>query len=445
MIKSTEFQGKTILFSNENILPGQNVFTAIVGRNGTGKSRLLRSIVERQLKSYTDYVTHGAGSSDLPVNVIAVSLSPFDRFPLGGGMGFPKGDPLVDESKDFYFYQGLRGLYTSNYSLSYMTKIVGALIRAMSTEAGRLGTVLNVLEYLGFHKSIRVNFVCSMTRLTLKKIADNNSLDGHLINNRRPGHELKRLIFRLEGLPGKTTEVIEAIRYYLERFNGEHIELPITEAGALRSLAGEPINELFATLLDYGILKLRGVYLHKNGLNKEFKISDASSGEQGVVLTMLGIAARIKDGSLICIDEPEICLHPEWQERYIELLLSTFRNFKSCQFLITTHSPQIVSRLETENCFVLDLNANDLLNASDLNMRSIDFQLATVFNAPGYKNEYLMRELLAVVSKITRRVQLESADYEVLSKAKRLKPNMDPTDPVLDLVLLLEEALDGGK
>jgi len=445
LIESTEFQGKTLLFYNKDVLPDQNVFTAIVGRNGTGKSRLLRSIVERNLKFYTDYITHGAGSTDLPSNVIAVSLSPFDRFPIGGGMGFPKGDPLVDESKDFYFYQGLRGLYTSNYSLSYMTRIVGALIRALSTEAGRLGTVLNVLEYLGFNKSIRVNFACGMTRLTLQRIADNDSFDDYLSGNRRPGHELKRLMFRLEGLPEKTAEVIEAIKYYLGKFNGESLELPITEAGALRSLAGEPINELFATLLDYGILKLRGVYLHKKGLNKEFKISDASSGEQGVVLTMLGIAARIKDGSLICIDEPEICLHPEWQERYIELLLSTFRNFKSCHFLITTHSPQIVSRLGSENCFVLDLNANSLLNASDLNRRSIDFQLATVFNAPGHKNEYLMRELLAIVSKITSRVQLGSGDFEALSKAKRLKPNMDPTDPVLDLVLLLEEALDGGK
>ncbi|MDH0336160.1 AAA family ATPase [Metapseudomonas otitidis] len=445
MIESAEFQGKTLIFYNEDVLPDQNVFTAIVGKNGTGKSRLLRSIIERNLKSYTDCVMHGAESTDLPSNIIAVSLSPFDRFPLGGVMGFSKGDPLVDESKDFYFYQGLRGLYTSNHSLSYMTKIVGALIRAMSTEAGRLGTVLNALEYLGFNKSIRVNFICGMSRETLKRIADNDGFDDYLISNRRPGHELKRLMLKLEGAPGKTAEVIEAIRYYLDKFNGERVELPITEAGALRSLAGEPINELFATLLDYGVLKLRGVYLHKKGLNKEFKISDASSGEQGVVLTMLGIAARIKDGSLICIDEPEICLHPEWQERYIELLLSTFKNFKSCQFLITTHSPQIVSRLESENCFVLNLNANNLLNASDLNRRSIDFQLATVFNAPGHKNEYLMRELLAIVSKITRKVQLKNGDFEILSKAKSLKSNMTPSDPVLDLVLLLEEALDGGK
>jgi len=445
LIESTEFQGKTIFFYNENVLPDQNVFTAIVGKNGTGKSRLLRSIVEKHLESYTSYVSVGGKRPDLPSNVIALSLSPFDRFPLGGMMGFSKGDPFVEESKDFYFYQGLRGLYSSNHSLSYMTKIVGGLIRALSSETGRLGTVLNVLEYLGFNKSIRVTFSSAVTRPTLRRIVDGGGFDEYLTGNRRPGHELKRLIIKLEGLPEKTAEVIEATKYYLDNFHSGSIELPITEAGALESLAGEPINELFATLLDCGILRLRGVHLHKKGLKKEFKISDASSGEQGVVLTMLGIAARIQDGSLICIDEPEICLHPEWQERYIELLLSTFRNFKHCQFLITTHSPQIVSRLESENCFVLDLNAKNLLNASSLNRRSIDFQLATVFNAPGYKNEYLMRELLAIASKITSRIRLESGDIEVLNKAKRLKSNMDSTDPVMDLILLLEEALNGSK
>lgn len=63
-------------------------------------------------------------------------------------------------------------------------------------------------------------------------------------------------------------------------------------------------------------------------MNNSFSIKDASSGEQSIILSILGIASKIKDNSLICIDEPEICLHPEWQEKYIEILTQTFTNYK---------------------------------------------------------------------------------------------------------------------
>ena len=158
-------------------------------------------------------------------------------------------------------------------------------------------------------------------------------------------------------------------------------------------------------------------------------------------MTMLGIAARIKHGSLICIDEPEICLHPEWQERYIQLLMSTFQGFQSCQFVVATHSPQIVSRLGNENCYVLDLKSNSLQRAEVFNNRSVDFQLAQVFNAPGFKNEYLMRELLGIVGALSSGKELSRSQQDFMGGAKALKSSFSSNDPVLQLVKLVEDAL----
>lgn len=155
----------------------------------------------------------------------------------------------------------------------------------------------------------------------------------------------------------------------------------------------------------------------------------------------LGIAARIKDGSLICIDEPEICLHPEWQERYIQLLMSTFQGFNSCQFIVATHSPQIVSRLGSENCYVLDLQNNSLQPAKVFNNRSVDFQLAQVFNAPGFKNEYMMRELLSIVGTLSSGQDLSRKQTDFIGGAKALKSAFSSDDPVLRLINMVVEAL----
>ncbi|MWT62345.1 AAA family ATPase, partial [Escherichia coli] len=83
-----------------------------------------------------------------------------------------------------------------------------------------------------------------------------------------------------------------------------------------------------------------------------FSINDASSGQQCMLLNILGIASSIEDNALILIDEPEISLHPEWQENYIQLLIDSFTHVKGCHFIIATHSPQIVAKLKNKNCFV---------------------------------------------------------------------------------------------
>ncbi|CDG88782.1 hypothetical protein XBFFL1_240001 [Xenorhabdus bovienii str. feltiae Florida] len=72
-------------------------------------------------------------------------------------------------------------------------------------------------------------------------------------------------------------------------------------------------------------------------------------------MNILGISSVIKDNSLILIDEPEVCLHPEWQEKYIKLLIDIFKINKKCHFIITTHSPQIIANLGEKNCFITSI------------------------------------------------------------------------------------------
>lgn len=54
---------------------------------------------------------------------------------------------------------------------------------------------------------------------------------------------------------------------------------------------------------------------------------------------------------LVLIDELDLFLHPDWQTHFIEALSQTFPNL---QFVATTHSPLLISRLRPEQIVVLD-------------------------------------------------------------------------------------------
>ena len=54
---------------------------------------------------------------------------------------------------------------------------------------------------------------------------------------------------------------------------------------------------------------------------------------------------------IVLIDEIEQHLHPEWQRKVIPALSDTFPNL---QFIVTTHSPQVLSKVKKENVFILE-------------------------------------------------------------------------------------------
>jgi len=61
---------------------------------------------------------------------------------------------------------------------------------------------------------------------------------------------------------------------------------------------------------------------------------------------------------VVLIDEVELHLHPEWQHRIIPKLLDTF---SKCQFVITTHSPLVLSHVRCENIWCLSQKNNETI------------------------------------------------------------------------------------
>ena len=64
---------------------------------------------------------------------------------------------------------------------------------------------------------------------------------------------------------------------------------------------------------------------------------------------------------VIFIDEIELHLHPKWQREILPKLVEIFPN---CQFIVTTHSPQVISSIS--NCSVFVLNQEALSETSNI-------------------------------------------------------------------------------
>ncbi|KQG95962.1 ATP-binding protein [Acinetobacter baumannii] len=168
----------------------------------------------------------------------------------------------------------------------------------------------------------------------------------------------------------------------------------------------------------------------------------ASSGEQCMLALMLGIAGHITNDSLIFIDEPEISLHPKWQEEFMPLLIKIFSNYSNCHFLIATHSPQIISQLEDDNCFITSLTENIIYHAKDFRNMSSDFQLAELFGAPGTKNEYITRLAFSLLSKLKSNKKVNNQLAEDLFKLRSFMNILPADDPTKELIQTVNEVYE---
>ncbi|MFD7618158.1 AAA family ATPase [Streptomyces sp. NPDC059802] len=70
--------------------------------------------------------------------------------------------------------------------------------------------------------------------------------------------------------------------------------------------------------------------------------SQLSSGEQHEIVLVYDLLFKVKPGSLVLIDEPEISLHVAWQQEFISDI-QRIAHLSKLRFVVATHSPQIIN------------------------------------------------------------------------------------------------------
>jgi predicted ATP-binding protein involved in virulence len=121
---------------------------------------------------------------------------------------------------------------------------------------------------------------------------------------------------------------------------------------------------IIAMLPGFSDLRVRrstlSMTINKQG--QELIVNQLSDGEK-CLLAMVGDLARrlaianpgledpLQGAGVVLIDEIELHLHPGWQYEIIPALTRTFPN---CQFIVTTHSPIVLSQVKPEGIFCLE-------------------------------------------------------------------------------------------
>ncbi|NMF60419.1 AAA family ATPase [Pseudanabaena yagii] len=128
---------------------------------------------------------------------------------------------------------------------------------------------------------------------------------------------------------------------------------------------------------------------------ERFEFSQLSSGEKMMLSLVVDIARRLaianpsldnklEGEGIVLIDEVDLHLHPQWQRKLLPALTHTFPNI---QFIVTTHSPQVLSHLPRESVFLLEDN-----KISDREIytegRDSNSILQDAFHVPKYEKEY---------------------------------------------------------
>ena len=142
----------------------------------------------------------------------------------------------------------------------------------------------------------------------------------------------------------------------------------IEEDLTMKEVTNKVVNEIngIFDILELDV-KLKGfskdektLPIFENSASEEFDINDLSSGEKQLFLRTLSIKMLEPNNSIILIDEPELSLHPKWQQRIIEVYKKIGENN---QIIVATHSPHILGSVSNKNIFILYRNENGKIEA----------------------------------------------------------------------------------
>lgn len=459
-----------VTFADPAAQPGEACcYSIVIGNNGSGKSRLLGNIANEFARlqrpapgrdraprlGCLEYVADGvpltpesawdAGSgpdggavlrSDrLPSRVIAVSLTPIDKFPLE-----PSGDS--DEISDeeiahlrddvsFYHYVGMRDRTNRASIVALLYRALEGLGRARSGyEAARLRSVF---ELLGYKPQIKAMLRASISADVQAFLQGRRSLGD-------PHADDSRLLLRLRKLVSTAAYSEDWLRTNIatiSRTSGKQaveIELHFEDAPPAPAFNSDALR----LLRRLGALTLKAVYVWRaDGTRHDLR--EASSGEISILTVFLSIAAHLRDGSLVLIDEPETSLHPEWQSKYVHLMREVFSGYLGCHFVFSTHSPLIVADLP-EGSWVYSMDRGNSVSADELLGRSPDYVMARAFDVIGPTNYYL-RDVLANALRLVGERQIQSPEFAgELNELVRLVENLEGGDQIKQVVQDLQDA-----
>lgn len=384
----------------------------------------------------------------LPQKVLAIAFMLNDKF------AFKAESP---DKQSMYEYLGLRKTSNASWISTFGNRIAENILELGAT--GKLRTIIHALfAYFNLDPHVSIAYELSQSGISLNQIREMSvveiseeirKLAIHIANK---GSYRKNAIIRLED------EDYDRMAAYLKGLESSDPFIPNSEKLIFGHTFSDSTNmeQMQGIQSDYKVLKdlqnlniIKDITLYVYKLGQRYSFEECSSGEKHILFAFLNIARHIQDNSLILIDEPEISLHPNWQMIYITALKRLFCEFSSCHFIITSHSPYLVSDLNPNSSSLIVLSIEDGVRTTT----TLDYStyawsteniLYNVFHVRTTRNFYFDMELRELLSKTA------GGNNKNLSRVKELFQKLsnyvfDDSDPLKRILKEVEEYIENAE
>ena len=164
-----------------------------------------------------------------------------------------------------------------------------------------------------------------------------------------------------------------------------------------------------------------------------------------MLASFIGLIASVKENSIVFIDEPEVSLHPNWQMQYMFNLKKLFSGYKSCHFVIATHSHFIISDTTKSNSQIIGLKKEK--NITPVHFENYDTYgwsaedvLFRVFNVKSTRNHYFEMAVAELLDLLYSKSKDKEKINFILKELKALK--ISDNDPLKELIEETEDYLN---
>lgn len=358
--------------------------TVIIGNNGAGKTTVLDAI-ERSLSWLVNRIVkhggNGTGLDDLDINIDADDASVISRFNLTkklyaqmelvkfrAGLPASKKSTIKDITKIGNIYKQVNTIQ-ADYNLPLLAYYTVARANAVgvkdvadfddtqqNTEHSKFEGYKDALNGKADFKAFfrwfkRIDDIDKHRKLKTQSAGD---VDLGFINTLKQMAESDQ----------QANQLLQNLMSTVDDNSKSQLQDDVVDVTKVKAILNQVIGHFMP---GYGQLTIElepKLMLTINKNDQTLNVLQLSQGEKSLLALLLDITRRLillnpgRDNPLeghgiVLIDEFDLHVHPQWQRTIIRGLPKLFEN---CQFIVTTHSPQILGEVKHNQVIILTQN-----------------------------------------------------------------------------------------